>query len=107
VMLAGSTARIAADSDALIVPVRPRRDGFSAWVDVGEALDPRQHAGMEELHDALASAHERWMLELPETLEDPTRPGGWAAEPNGTVQPQDDWTDRRSTAEVRRSGPPL
>jgi lauroyl/myristoyl acyltransferase len=77
VMLAGSTARIAAAGDALILPVRARRDGRHAWADVGQALDARDFDGAEDLHDALAAAHERWMLELPATVEDPTRPGSW------------------------------
>jgi len=83
VMLAASTARIAADSGALILPVRSRRDGRYAWADVGQALDPRDFAGAEDLHDALAAAHERSMLELPATLEDPTRPGSWGETPPG------------------------
>jgi lauroyl/myristoyl acyltransferase len=77
VMLAGSTARIAAASDAVILPVRARRHGRHAWADVGQALDARDFEGAEDLHDALAAAHERWMLELPATVEDPTRPGSW------------------------------
>jgi lauroyl/myristoyl acyltransferase len=86
VMLARSSARVAADSGALILPVRARRDGRHAWADVGQALDPRDFAGAEDLHDALAAAHERSMLELPATVEDPTRPGSWGETPPGAEE---------------------
>jgi hypothetical protein len=77
VMLSSSSARLAVNSDALILPIRPRREGHRVWTDVNEALDPRDFAGADELHDAVAQVHERWILEAPWTSEDPRRPGAW------------------------------
>lgn len=79
VMLATGTARLAVQTDALIVPIRPRRAGHRLWVDVEEPLDPRDFGNAEELHQALARIHERWILDLPATLEDPHRAGFWEA----------------------------
>jgi lauroyl/myristoyl acyltransferase len=79
VMLATGTARLAVQSDALIVPIRPRRVKHQLWVDVEEPLDPRDFASAEELHQALARIHERWIIDLPATLEDPHRAGFWEA----------------------------
>jgi lauroyl/myristoyl acyltransferase len=70
-MLADGSARLAVLSDALVLPWRTRRMGHRRWVDVGDALDPRQFAGAEELHNALAEHHERWILERPAEMEDP------------------------------------
>jgi lauroyl/myristoyl acyltransferase len=77
VMLASGSARLATQTDALILPIRTRRSGHRVWVDVDAPLDPRDFAGAEELHDALAAAHERLILELPATIEDPNREGAW------------------------------
>jgi lauroyl/myristoyl acyltransferase len=79
VMLSSSSARLASEADALILPLRARREGHRTWVDVAEALDPRRHADAQELHTALAAVHERWILEHPEALEDPRRKGAWEA----------------------------
>lgn len=105
VMLASSTARVAADSDALVLPIRARRDGQRAWTDIGQAYDPRRFASAEELHDALAVAHERSILELPATLEDPTRPGSWAAAAGATdAMPSDSEVAPSPPPDVGRSG---
>jgi len=77
VMLASGSARLAAETGALVLPIRTRRVGHRVWVDVGEPLDPHEFAGAEELHDALAAFHERWILELPASMEDPNRGGAW------------------------------
>lgn len=79
VMLSSSSARLASEADALILPLRARREGHGTWVDVAEALDPRLFTGEESLHEALAEVHERWILERPEALEDPRRKGAWEA----------------------------
>jgi benzoate-CoA ligase family protein len=76
VMLADGTAQLAIRADALVVPLRARRDGHRVWVDVAEPLDPRRFAGVDQLLDTLAALHERWILELPETMADP-RTFGW------------------------------
>ncbi len=77
VMLASGTARLAVQTGSTIVPLRARRVGASAWAEVGEALDPSDYSDTDDLHDALAAAHERWVLDQPETMEDPNRPGAW------------------------------
>ena len=78
VRLAAGTARLSLQTGAPIVPVRARRAGHRIWVDAEAPLDPREFAGVDELHDALAAVHERWILELPATLEDPRPEGAWA-----------------------------
>jgi len=77
VMLATGTSRLAVETGALVVPLRVRRERHRLWLDVGEALDPRDFAGADPLHESLAEIHERWMLELPASAEDPNRQGSW------------------------------
>jgi benzoate-CoA ligase family protein len=88
VMLADGTAQLAMRADALVVPLRARREGPKVWVDVGAPLDPREFAGVDELTDSLAALHERWILERPETMADP-RTFGWeqGASPQAWVAP--------------------
>jgi hypothetical protein len=77
VMLASGTARLALETDALVLPMRARRERHRVWVDVEAPLDPHEFAGVDDMHDTLAAIHEHWVLELPATLEDPNRPGAW------------------------------
>lgn len=77
VALATGTARLAAATDALVLPMRARRDGHRVWTDIEEPLDTRDFGSAEALHDALAATHERLILEIPFALEDPRRPGAW------------------------------
>ncbi len=77
VMLASGTARLAVETGALVLPMRARRDGHRVWVDTQAPLDPDNFTGSEELHHSLAAIHERWILELPASLEDPNRAGAW------------------------------
>lgn len=77
VMLASGTARLAKLTGALVVPLRVRRVRHRLWLDVGETLDPHDYGDAEEIHVAVAAIHERWILELPATLEDPNREGSW------------------------------
>jgi lauroyl/myristoyl acyltransferase len=79
VMLAAGTAKLAVETDALIVPMCPRRVGHRLWVDAATPLDPRDFSDRQALHQALAAVHERWILECPAALEDPHRPGFWEA----------------------------
>jgi lauroyl/myristoyl acyltransferase len=90
VMLASGSARLAVEADALVLPIRTRRERHRVLVDVGAALDPRDHADVGELHDALAAAHERWILERPAAMEDPNREGAWeqSATAAGWVRPE-------------------
>jgi benzoate-CoA ligase family protein len=75
-MLAEGTAQLSVRADALVLPLRARRVGHQAWVDVGTPLDPRRFAGVDELHEALSAVHEAWILENPAAMEDP-RNTGW------------------------------
>ncbi|MGO9488285.1 MAG: hypothetical protein ACLQBB_04560, partial [Solirubrobacteraceae bacterium] len=77
VMLASGTAQLAHQTDALVLPLRARRDERTVWTDVWEALDPRAFSTPEELHRTVAAVHQRSILEMPEALEDPRRPGAW------------------------------
>ena len=77
VMLTTGSAKLAKLADALILPMRLRRKGHRVWLDTHPPLDPREHDDVEQLHEALAAVHERWILELPATFEDPRRKGFW------------------------------
>ena len=77
VMLTGGSSQLAFQTEALVLPLRARRDGDRVWTDVFDPLDPLDFASAEELHLALAAVHERSILEIPETLEDPNRAGAW------------------------------
>jgi lauroyl/myristoyl acyltransferase len=92
VALATGTARLAAATDALVLPMRARRDGQRVWTDIEEPLDSRDFASAGELHDALAATHERLILEMPFALEDPRRHGAW--EQGATTSA---WTARART----------
>jgi hypothetical protein len=87
VMLANGAARLAVQADARILPLRSIRAGHHKRVEVGAPLDPRELTGVDDLHDALAAQHERWILERPAEMTDP-RSFGWAATPTGWDRPQ-------------------
>ncbi len=86
--MAEGNAQLAVRTDALVLPMRTRRVGHRVWVDAAKALDPRELTGVEELHNALAAVHERWILEDPAAMEDPRR-SGWedGASPQAWVAP--------------------
>jgi lauroyl/myristoyl acyltransferase len=75
--LASGTARLAVATNSLVLPVRVRREGTRTHLDYAPALDPGEFFDADELHDVLAARHEEWILEEPEALEDPRRPGAW------------------------------
>lgn len=77
VMLSSGSAELAFQTEALVLPLRARREGGRVWTDVFEPLDARDFACVEDLHKALSAVHERSILEVPETLEDPNRAGAW------------------------------
>jgi lauroyl/myristoyl acyltransferase len=77
VMLTRGSAELSFQTEALVLPLRARRQGSRVWTDVLAPLDPRDFTTAQELHLALADVHERAILELAETLEDPNRPGAW------------------------------
>jgi lauroyl/myristoyl acyltransferase len=76
--LAGGTARLAKLSEAPVLTIHTRRIGDEVLTSIGAPLDPRDYPGSRELHEELARIHERAILETPEQLEDPNRPGAWA-----------------------------
>ena len=88
VELMSGTARLAASTDAVVVPVVPLPRGHKWYVHVGAPLDPRDFPSWEDLLQAVATAVEELVLRAPEYLEDPLRDGGWA------VADRDGW--RRS-----------
>jgi lauroyl/myristoyl acyltransferase len=90
VMLSSGSAKLAFKTEALVLPLRARRAGNRVWTDVFEPLDPRDFAGADELHRALAAVHERSIFELPETMEDPNRAGAWE---NGATDSE--WVRRK------------
>lgn len=77
VMFASGTAALAKATGAMILPMRARRDGARVFADFDPPLDADVFADADALHDAIFTVHERWVLELPEALEDPRRPGAW------------------------------
>lgn len=105
VMVSSSSARLASETGALILPLRARREGYDTWVDVAEPLNPRSYANAEELHDALAKVHERWILDSPATLEDPRRRGAWeeGATASGWNRPASTPASMRPEASDERS----
>ena len=74
--LADGTARLAFETNALVLPMRARRVGHGGCLEIGELLDPKDFAGVDALHDRLAALHEAWILEYPESMRDP-RSFGW------------------------------
>jgi hypothetical protein len=77
VALRTGTVKLAAASGAPVVPVRTLRRGVRISLEAAEPLDPRAYADPMRLHEELARIHEHWILEYPEALEDPLRPGAW------------------------------
>jgi lauroyl/myristoyl acyltransferase len=75
VMLVDGAARLACETDALVLPQRVRRVGSHSELEYFDPLDPRDFAGPDQLHDALARVHERLMLDDPAAVQDPTITG--------------------------------
>lgn len=84
--LAAGTARIAAATGALVMPVWRARRRWRPTTEAARALDPVDHSGWRDLHHALAAVHGDWILRRPAALEDPARPGWWAA--HGVYRPR-------------------
>lgn len=77
--LASGSARLAADTGALIVPAMRRWRRLRPQTVVAPPLDPRDHADWRALHERLAAVHSHWIAQRPAALEDPRRPGAWEA----------------------------
>jgi lauroyl/myristoyl acyltransferase len=100
VMLAGGTARLAKEADALVLPIHTRRRGHRAETSIGAAVDVRDYAGPDELHKALLLIHERAILLAPEQLENPNRDGAWAG-----AATADEWGTPGAPAGAGDAGP--
>jgi lauroyl/myristoyl acyltransferase len=79
VELMTGTARLAAKTDSVVVPVLPRPRGRGWYVHLDEPIDPRRHDSWQSVLQATADVHSRLILAAPEHLESPLRDGGWAA----------------------------
>ncbi len=93
VMLVDGTARLACETDAVVLPQRVRRVGAHSELEYFEPLDPRDFSGPDELHEALARVHERLMLDDPAAMHDP-RATGWddcATPERWTRPPREAW----------------
>jgi lauroyl/myristoyl acyltransferase len=86
-MLADGIARLAVETESIVLPVRMLREGHRKRMQVGEPLDGRDYRDVGELHEALGAVFERWILEFPAGMDDPgtfgwkagARPEEWAA----------------------------
>jgi hypothetical protein len=78
VELMNGTARLAASTDAVVVPVLPLPRGRKWYVHVAPPIDPRDFPSGEDLLQAVVSSAEELILRAPEYLENPLRDGGWA-----------------------------
>lgn len=75
--LSSGAARLAKESDALVVPYVHRRDGSLPVLRFAEAIDPRGFDDAPALQRAIAHRMERWALEAPESVWPlHTQPGG-------------------------------
>ncbi len=77
-MLADGTARLAVETDSLVLPLRSYRDGHRLGLRAREPIDPRDFDGVDALHAELARNHEREILAEPEAMADPAD-FGWGA----------------------------
>jgi len=72
-----SAARLSWTTGATIVPYWTEHEGARHTGSYGAPLRPADHGSMEELHEALAAAHEPKVLEAPELMENVRRAGFW------------------------------
>ena len=88
-MLVDGTARLACETDAIVLPQRVSREGTQIRIEYFERLDPRDFSGPDELHEALARVHERLILDDAARMQDPAvtgwgdcaRPDRWSRPP--------------------------
>lgn len=78
VEMKSGTARLAMDTDAVVVPVSTLPRGRHWTLHVDDPIDPRSFDDSAGLMQAVASVHERLVLAAPYRLESPLRDGGWA-----------------------------
>jgi len=85
VALASGTARMAYEAGAIVQPAARIRRRHRDWTELGPPLDARRFGGWEDLHAAIAAAHDGWM-----------RPYSWAHEIPIRLLP--DYRDRLAAA---------
>src|SRR5215208_2593704 len=61
VALASGTARMAHEAGAVVQPAARIRRRHRVWTELGPPLDARRFGGWEDLHAAIAAAHDAWM----------------------------------------------
>jgi hypothetical protein len=66
-------ARMAFEAGAVVQPAMRMRRRHRVFTELGPPLDARRFGGWEELHAALAAAHDRWMRPYPWAHEIPIR----------------------------------
>ena len=71
--LASGTARMAFEAGAVVLPAVRMRRRHRIFTELGPPLDARRFSGWEELHAAIAAAHDRWMRPYPWAHEIPIR----------------------------------
>lgn len=71
--LASGTARMAFEAGAVVQPAMRMRRRHRIWTELGPPLDAPRFGGWEELHAAIAAAHDRWMRPYPWAHEIPIR----------------------------------
>jgi lauroyl/myristoyl acyltransferase len=87
--LADGTARLARETNAIVLPMRMVRHGHRAHLEVGEVFDAAGFEHVEQLHRALGEFHERWIREFPPRMDDPRKYGwGSGATPSEWKAPQ-------------------
>jgi lauroyl/myristoyl acyltransferase len=96
VMMASGTARLAKDTDAILLPTRRVRRGVKVAIEFAPPIDSRKYEDPTSLHVTLANLHSGWILEHPEGLEDPSREGFWEEDalPTGWNRPVRAWKSR-------------
>ena len=76
-MMATGTARLAAATDALVLPGGRELRRYRPVTVLEAPLDPRDHSGWQSLHQAIADRYSKRILADPAVLEDPRRGGAW------------------------------
>lgn len=77
VEIKSGTARLAFDTDAVVVPIATLPRGRGWYVHVEDPLDPRDFSDWQTFLQAIATVQEKLLLQAPEQLESPLRDGGW------------------------------
>ena len=66
--MTSGTARLAVETDSLVVPLLRGHDGHRFTARMEAALDPRDVGEMQDLHEALARHHDAWIAENPAAI---------------------------------------